>query len=79
MQVIVTIEEEEGVSPPRVSPPRYVHQLRKTDFCSFQEKVLRLSPDLQAADPVEPPQGALRQDGGGQRGQGRQHTKEFHS
>ena len=26
MQVVVTIEEEEGVSPPRVSPPRYVHQ-----------------------------------------------------
>ena len=26
MQVVVTIEEEEGVSPPRVSPPRYLHQ-----------------------------------------------------
>ena len=26
MQVAVTIEEEEGVSPPRVSPPRYLHQ-----------------------------------------------------
>ena len=44
-----------------------------------QEEVLRLSSDVQAADPVEPSQGALRQDGGGQRGQGRKHTKEFHS
>ena len=41
--------------------------------------MLRLSSDVQAADPVEPSQGALRQDGGGQRGQGRHHTKEFHS
>ena len=48
--------------------------------CFFsQEEVLRLSSDVQAADPVEPSQGALRQDGGGQRGQGRHHTKEFHS
>ena len=44
-----------------------------------QEKVLRLSADVQAADSVEPSQGALRKDGGGQRGQGWQHSKEFHS
>ena len=35
--------------------------------------MLRLSSDIQAADPVEPAQGALHQEGGGQRAQGRQH------
>ena len=60
--------------------------------CIFQEEMLRLSPDLQAADPAEPAQGALHQegggqraqggqhqDGGGQRAQGGQHPKELHS
>ena len=41
--------------------------------------MLRLSSDIQAADPVEPAQGALCQDGGRKRDQGRELAKEFHT
>ena len=41
--------------------------------------MLRLSSDIQAADPVEPAQGALCQDGGRKRDQGRELAKEFHA
>ena len=37
-QVVVTIDEEAGVSPPRVSPPRYKYKIRKIGCWHFLRK-----------------------------------------
>ena len=76
-QVVVTIDEEEGVSPPRVTPPRWVYCVCVISWLvgvsvsgsgyfasksSFQEKVPRLLEVVQVADPAESTQGALCQE-----------------
>ena len=74
IQVVVTIDEEEGVSPPRVTPPRWVYCVCVISWLvrvsvsglgyfasksSSQEKVLRLLEVVQVANPAKSAQGAL--------------------